>query len=253
MNSTIIDKNKFVLIKINKKNKNYDLLEQFYNNVCANAFDEHELEDYTNWLNSFRKKNIHTSFIVITLDNKVIGGVVNEIYLRSMCSLISYIAIDENYRRYGLSRLLVEEAIEETKKYNENIKNIFVEVLVPENDVDVQRQKIWKKLNFLPFEFFFQHPGKLKWRYYQLAKYNIDNDKEVQISKKTLLKYFTDFFSDITCEIIAKSDSCDSLSDVPIDDINNYQYVNYYQEMENIKKILEKDDNEYIMSNENLW
>jgi hypothetical protein len=253
MESEILDKAKFVLTKINKKNTNYDLLSQFYNNVCKNAFDEHELEDYTNWINSFRKKNIHTSFIVITLDNKVIGGVVNEIYIRSSCSLISYIAIDINYRRYGLSRLLVNEAINETKKYNDSIKDIFIEVLVPENNMDVQRQQIWKKLNFLPFQFYFQHPGKLKWRSYQLAKYNINNEKEIKISKKILLKYFTDFFADITCEIIARNDSCDSFSDDPIDDDNNYHYSNFHHEMKNIKEMLSKDEDEYIVSNKELW
>lgn len=267
-----INNTNFTFVKINKKNKNFLLIHDFYYNVCKKCFDEHELEDYFNWENAFKKKNIYTSFIIVTYNNNAIGGIVSEIYLRSMCCLISYIAINEEYRKYGLSRILIEKNIKDTLEYNNSINDIFIEVLVPENEIDYQRQKIWKKLNFLPFDFYFQHPGKLKWRNYQLAKYNLFNELKIKIEKKKLISYFVEFFKDITCEIIIKTDSSENLSSLSncmspltngdIFDSENYNYENFTNEINKIKEMLEQnkkyddntdDENEKYIFSQNLW
>jgi hypothetical protein len=257
----------FTFVKIDKKNKESSLIYDFYHNVCKKCFDEHELEDYFNWENAFKKKNIYTSFIIIICDDKAIGGIVTEIYLRSMCCLISYIAISEEYRKYGLSRLLIEKSIQNTLEYNNSIKDIFIEVLVPESEIDFQRQKIWKKLNFLPFDFYFQHPGKLKWRNYQLAKYNLLNEQKIKIEKKKLISYFIEFFKDITCEIIVRTDSSDNIASLTncmspssngdLFDSENYNCENFIQELNKIKEIIEQnkkynEDEKFIFS-QNLW
>lgn len=249
-----IKKNNFIFNKIDKKNINLNYIHDFYFNVCKKSFDEHELEDYFNWENAFNKKNIYTSFIIITLNNEVIGGVVSEIYSKSNCCLISYIAINDKYRGMGLSKILIEETIKDTKEYDETIEDIFIEVLKPENEFDIARQKIWKKLNFLPFDLYFQHPGKLKWRYYQMAKYNINNEEKIIIDKQKLLLYFTEFFQDLTCEIIVRCNSNENISQLSDDEIDvifdseNYSNKLFIKELNIIKENLDNEEKEFITS-----
>ena len=50
-----INSTKFKFVKINKENKNKSIIFDFYYNVCKKCFDEHELEDFCNWENSFEK------------------------------------------------------------------------------------------------------------------------------------------------------------------------------------------------------
>jgi hypothetical protein len=85
----------------NNDEHNVNMIYDFYHNVCKNTFDSHELEDYQKWIEALDNnniKNIYTHFIIITENNKVIGGIVNEIYKKSICSLVSYIAIDKKFR-----------------------------------------------------------------------------------------------------------------------------------------------------------
>jgi hypothetical protein len=221
----------FIYHKVDNKNiNNYNikLIYDFYHYVCKNIFDTHELEDYQKWLDALNNnKNIFTYFVIITLNDKVIGGVVNEIYQKSMCSLVSYIAIDENFRGYGLSKKLIDKSITETLTFNKNIKHIFIEVIIPENEKDIDRQHIWSKLNFTPLDFIFQHPGCLKWKYYQIATYNINNDN-IRIPKSDLIFFFDEFFE----SIIGYSD--------PL-------------EIEKIKKYLANNKSKCVIGNKNLW
>jgi GNAT superfamily N-acetyltransferase len=187
--------NKFSFIKVNSHYKNYELIRDFHN-MCKNIFNEHELEKCSDWERSIENKNnIISYFIIITHKNKVIGGIINEIYTNSMCCLISYLAIDKDFRGCGLSKKLISKAIEELVRLtNNNINAIFIEVRIPENNEDKQRQIIWNKLNFIPLDFTFQHPGVLKWKQYQLAIYDT-NCKEIK--KSLLFSFFEDFFEGI--------------------------------------------------------
>lgn len=234
-----IAKIEFAYHKVDNKNiNNYNikLVYDFYHNVCKNIFDIHELEDYQKWLNALNKNmytnerkndNLYTYFVIITLNDKVVGGVVNEIYQKSMCSLVSYIAIDENFRGYGLSKKLIEKSIVETLTFNKNIKHIFIEVITPENEKDIDRQHIWSKLNFIPLDFIFQHPGCLKWKYYQIATYN-NNDDNIKIRKSDLILFFEEFFE----SIMGYSDP---------------------SEIDKIKKYLTNNKSKCVIGNKNLW
>jgi hypothetical protein len=151
-----------------------------------------------------------------------------------------------------LSKKLIKITIEEIKKtslnvFNENIKKIFIEVLIPENvsssddssdndielkNFDKQRQQIWSKLNFLPLDFSFKHPGVLKWKEYQLAEFN-DNltNTDDKISKLLLLSFLEDFFY----FMIGKYDNT------------------YINEICDIKKKLTKNNKDFIEASTLMW
>jgi hypothetical protein len=243
-----IAKIEFAFHKVDNKNSNnynVNLIYNFYHNVCKNIFDKHELEDYQKWLDAldnnkniytYEQKNYHlyTYFVIITLNDKVIGGVVNEIYQKSMCSLISYIAIDEKFRGYGLSKKLIDKSIIETLTLNKNIKHIFIEVITPENEKDIDRQHIWNKLNFTPLDFIFQHPGCLKWKYYQIAAYSRNDNNSVSILKSDLIIFFEEFFE----SIIGNSEK---------------NKLELELELDKIKKNLTNNKSKYVIGNKNLW
>lgn len=221
-------KKEFIYHKINN-NSNFYLVYDFYHKICQNIFDKHELENYQKWLdaqNNNNITNIYTYYIIVTLNNIVIGGIANEIYKKSMCSLVSYIAIDEKFRGCGLSKILVEKSITETLKLDKNIKHIFIEVKTPDKEKDIDRQHIWTKLNFVPIDFIFQHPGCLRWKYYQIAIYSkIDN---ISISKYDLMLFLEEYFE---------------------------YTIGYYdqQEIDKIQNYFNKDENLSIVGNVNLW
>jgi hypothetical protein len=188
----------FTFVKVNSQSKNYSLIFDFYHNVCKFNFNEHELEDFNKWVKALdNNKNIYTFFIIIVLNNCVVGGISCEIYNKCKCALISYIAINSNYRGYGLSKKLISESIKEINTSYSDITDIFAEIKIVENDKDIERQNIWDRLNFVPFNLLFIHPGYLKWKYYQLAIYNTYSKENVVITKSKLIDFFEEFFDSI--------------------------------------------------------
>ena len=138
----------YKFIRVNSSNMRFDLLHDFYYKICKHAFNEHELESYDDW-EYVLQNNYMTFFIIIVHDNNVIGGIVYEVYKKSSCTMLTYIAIDEKYRGTGLSKKLLNETINDIKMLQIDI--ILIEVAVPNSNPDsITRQHIWKKLNFTP-------------------------------------------------------------------------------------------------------
>lgn len=219
----------FNIEEINKMNKKSDRIHDFYHNICKKAFNSHELETYDKWIDSLNgNENIDIHFLLTAKDNLIVGGIVFEVHKYDKYTLISYIAIDEKYRGYGLSKILVYRAISIINKEYPSNDHIFIEVLVPEVYNDCIRQQIWDKLNFMPFNVTFEHPGHLKWKKYQLAVFNKNNLDEIIIPKKTILNFFEKYFYLIS---------------------NEKELIEY----ECIKKELLKDNSNYIIANKTLW
>jgi hypothetical protein len=138
-----------------------------------------------------------------------------------------------NYIGCGLSKKLIDMSITKTLELDKNIKHIFIEVITPENNNDIDRQHIWTKLNFIPLDLIFQHPGYLKWKYYQIALYSKNDD--VTIPKADLILFFREFFKSI---------------------VGNTKELKY--ELGKIKKYLLNNDNnddksKSVIGNKNLW
>jgi hypothetical protein len=187
------DHSNFRYVRINQNNKQLDLLSNFYFNICKIAFDEHELERYDDWINEL--ENNFTFFILVLHQNNVIGGIAYEIYKKYACTMITYIAINDNYRGCGLAKKLLNEAIHDIQLLKINI--ILIEVAVPlsNNDIEaITRQKIWTKLNFMPSNIIYTHPGYLKWKPYQIAIYNPKHKKNIKINKKFMFSFLTEYF-----------------------------------------------------------
>jgi ribosomal protein S18 acetylase RimI-like enzyme len=184
----------FKFIRINRNNKQLDLLSNFYFNICKIAFDEHELERYDDWKYEL-ENNFITFFILVLYENNVVGGLAYEIYKKHSCAMITYIAINNNYRGSGLSKKLLNEAIHDIQLLKINI--ILIEVAVPESNNDINaitRQKIWSKLNFTPTNIIYTLPGYLKWKPYQIAIYNSKHKENISINKKVMFLFLTEYF-----------------------------------------------------------
>jgi GNAT superfamily N-acetyltransferase len=194
----------YQFIRVNSSNMRFDLLHDFYYKICKNAFNEHELESYNDW-EYVLENNYMTYFIIIVQNNTVIGGIVYEVYRQSSCTMLTYIAIDDKYRGTGLSKRLLNETINDIKLLQ--IKIILIEVAVPYNNPDaITRQHIWKKLNFTPTDIVYVHPGYLKWHPYQVAIYNPDCKEIIEINKKTMELFLTEYFGQILEDDEDKSD-----------------------------------------------
>lgn len=194
----------YQFVRVNSSNMRFDLLHDFYHNICKKAFNEHELESYDDW-EYVLENNYMTFFIIILHDNNVIGGIVYEVYKKSSCAMLTYIAIDEKYRGTGLSKRLLNETINDIRLLQIDI--ILIEVAVPNNNPDaVTRQHIWKKLNFTPTDIVYVHPGYLKWHPYQVAIYNPDCKESIEINKKTIEIFLTEYFGQILEDDEDKSD-----------------------------------------------
>jgi len=181
-------------VRVNSTNVRTDLVEGFYN-ICKHAFNEHELESYDDWIYVLQN-NYMTFFIIILHQNEVIGGVVYEVYSRSSCAMLTYVAIDEKYRGCGLSKRLLEETIGDIKMLNIDI--VLVEVAVPNGNPDgLARQKIWSRLRFTPTDIVYTHPGYLRWKPYQVGVYNPEGKDYIEINKKTLESFLTEYFGQI--------------------------------------------------------
>lgn len=224
---------KFEFIRINPNNKRLDLLSDFYFNVCKTSFDEHELESYDIWKYEL-ENDFMTFFIVVVHENKVVGGLAYEVYTKSSCVMITYIAIDKSCRGTGLSKLLINETINDIKLLNISI--ILIEVVVPEDQSGIERQKIWTKLNFTPTDIVYTHPAYLKWKPYQIAVYNPEQKENVIIDLKTIESFLIEYFYHIL-----KNNT------------ENNNNVNDKSEINSIIFILHKIINGSIVANNNKW
>lgn len=185
----------YSFIRVNTKNIRFDLLHDFYFCICKKAFNEHELESYDDWEYVLQNQYM-TFFIIIVHENKVVGGCVYEVYKKSSCTMLTYVAIDEEYRGTGLSKRLLDETINDIKELG--VETVLVEVAVPNtNPNSIIRQQIWKKLKFTPSDIVYQHPGRLKWKPYQVAIYNPEHKDIIKIDKKTIELFLTEYFGQI--------------------------------------------------------
>jgi ribosomal protein S18 acetylase RimI-like enzyme len=190
-------------IRVNSQNIRFDLLRDFYFNVCKNAFNEHELESYEDWEYVIQNQYM-TFFIIIVHENKVVGGCVYEVYKKSSCSMLTYVAIDHQYRGMGLSKKLIEETVNDIKLLD--IEKILIEVAVPnENLNSIARQKIWERLNFIPTDIVYTIPGRLRWKPYQVAVYK-ESDKIIELNKKRMENFLTEYFGQILEDETDKSE-----------------------------------------------
>ena len=78
-------------VRVNSDNIRFDLLHDFYFNVCKNSFDVHELESYDDW-QYVLQNNYMTFFIIIVHNKRAVGGCVYEVYKKSSCVMLTYVA-----------------------------------------------------------------------------------------------------------------------------------------------------------------
>ena len=135
-----------------------NLLTRFYDELLVPNFGMHadELEP----LYIFKKvQSNYKLFVTLLLeDQDIIGGCVFEFYPKSKCGLLTYIAIKPQHRNKGLSRILVDEALNQLG----NINAIFLETNADTVSIDVMkpstRRMILYKLGFRPIHIDYVQP-----------------------------------------------------------------------------------------------
>jgi len=171
--------------------------------LCQKEFTNTELEDFDIWQKSFDCINSKyiTIFSVIIENNtnKVIAGAVQELYLKSVCGLISYIVVDNEYRGCKLAKHLIDKAYFNLLNKSINLLNkplnyLFIESEHANNNTKcIIRQTIWKKLNFVPLNINIIHPAHMKGKTYNLAILN-NFDK---LEKHIIIKFIQELFEGI--------------------------------------------------------
>ena len=226
------ENSKFEFIRINSDNKQLDLLSDFHQNICKSSFNEHELESFDIWKYEL-ENDFMTFFILVLFDNKVVGGLAYEVYTNSACIMITYVAIDKNFRGTGLSKILINEAIKDINALNISI--ILIEVIIPEDQNGINRQKIWTKLNFTPTDIVYTHPAYLKWKPYQIAVYNPNQIENLTIDLKTIELFLIEYFNHIIKNNIDNNNDDDK------------------SEINSVILILHKIINDVIIANNSKW
>lgn len=133
-----------------------------------------ELEDMGIWVDKLTTPSDRDKYklhiIVILQDEDILGAAAVEFYPKSGCALLTYIVTNPKHRSQGLSKVLVENALqvvnEEAKNHDQLFcKALFMETnddqkIIPEKDVmDPKiRQKIFKKIGFSFLEFPYVQP-----------------------------------------------------------------------------------------------
>ncbi len=163
---------KIVCIDFNNKS-HVKLLEKFYDNIYIKAFkntDEREtLEGIISQAKYFSNTNDIKYFCLLQLkDDKVVGGLIADYFLKVNSSIIEYIAIDKEYRGNNYASKLIKElddicSNESLKILNKRTKNYcFVEIeklstMLSDSEFKERKSRIefWKKkdVNILGFNY----------------------------------------------------------------------------------------------------
>ena len=133
---------------IKQLNANDPALAQEVFILFRRVFDEVEIRSSdlpeASYIKSLLDKNSFHVFAAIS-DNKVVGGLTAydlEMYLKKEKEMYLYdLAVDENYRRQGIARALIEK-LKDHAKHN-NVSTIFVEA----HREDVEAIEFYKSLD----------------------------------------------------------------------------------------------------------
>jgi len=183
MATQLIDAKDFEFVDL-RQNYNKDLLVKFYNDMMVPNFGqfEDELEDVEIWVNLLENQKSDEEFslhILLALEkgtngattDTILGGCACEYYPQSNCGLLTYIAVDPNQRKRGISNHIVSQVLttlggDAVKRGKSGLSALFLETndatkVSAEKDVmdPLVRHKILQRLGFSILEFTYVQPA----------------------------------------------------------------------------------------------
>lgn len=106
-----------------------ELLERFYQGVYIDAFAA-QREPWEAWQAALRGDAPYRFFAALAVDgDHIVGGVTSELYPRSRCGFITYLAVAPAAQRRGLGRALFDHAA--TALHERGARAVFGEVKDP--------------------------------------------------------------------------------------------------------------------------
>jgi hypothetical protein len=132
------------LYPIRPREEDIPLLKTFYHDLILATFgDDMDLMDsFETWVESLMDPSpgyVFHADLVLDEKGKIAGGLMYEFYPRSLCGLLSYVVVIEEYRGKGIANYLIQEGKrflnEDAKAYTKNpdaeIRGIFLETHFP--------------------------------------------------------------------------------------------------------------------------
>ncbi len=207
-------------------------LARFHAMCCVEFAGENEMESIDVWRNKIAsqvasggagERYILTFTLAFTDDEAdvLLGGVQEELYLRSHCGLLPYVVVGPAARGKGLSKKLVQAAIRELNAESLRVSQrpcaeVLIELsekrnfigpdgkeIAPEDENDKyhtvagaeERHAIWSRNGFKPLEFSFLHPPPLTNTTHQLCVYRGSGGPSAEsVSAQTLGLFLLDEF-----------------------------------------------------------
>jgi len=132
------------LYPIRPREEDLPLLKTFYHDLILATFgDDMDLMDsFETWVESLMEPSegyVFHADLVLDANKRIVGGLMYEFYPRSLCGLLSYVVVIEEYRGKGIANFLIQEgkkflnedAKTLTKNPNAEIRGIFLETHFP--------------------------------------------------------------------------------------------------------------------------
>lgn len=140
-------------------------LKSYYDNVFVHAFpNQDEINTFEEMENFIRNKEDNTTYGKINLyehEDHVVAGVIYDYFPDIKSIAIEFIAIDPNYRKYGMASQIFKQVLDEYIE-QDLIDYVFIEIEDPlkrsEND-DMSYLHFWSKHNFKKIEFTYIQPA----------------------------------------------------------------------------------------------
>lgn len=207
------------MIKIVQFDKSNDeLIEKFYTELLVPNFSSFpdELDSLDNFKLALSSKFEYRLNIILLFDGDIlVAGCSYEFYLKSKCSLLTYIAVSQHYKRKGFAKILILEILNHlNKEYPDclallcesNSDNVKGDVMNPK-----LRRKVLNNIGFYFLDFDYIQPPlsteqeKCKDLLIGVHKnWLIDNS----ISSRIILKWLDEFYQVLINDI----NDCDLIS-----------------------------------------
>jgi GNAT superfamily N-acetyltransferase len=143
-----------------KHEERHQWMSRFYDQCLVPSFGrfDDELEPLDVFLTALGTDNAqYRLHVVLLLDEnqQIMAGCCFELYKRSICGLLTYIVVKDEYRGKGLARNLIDLTISQLRDDSEGkIRCLFLETnseRVKDDIIDpAERLLIWQRLGFVP-------------------------------------------------------------------------------------------------------
>lgn len=174
---------------------------EYYDNVFVKAFpDPNEINTFEEIEELIRRRIIGENYGIIKLyemNDKVVAGVIYDYYYDTRAVAIEYIAIDPDYRKYGLASKIFNKIVED---YRDKflIDWIIIEIEDPEKRSDKDDMSyfyFWKKHGFKKVDFEYVQPAirnKVPVESLILCAKNVHHDVDY-INKETIKRFIYEY------------------------------------------------------------